>query len=81
MKRKENKLPHIIPNDFQKALNSSSGIQSAWDKITLLARNEWICWIISVKKEETRENHIRRAVTEIKAGKRRPCCWGGCVHR
>ena len=49
--------------------------------LTPLARNEWICWTIFVKNEETREAHIKRMVGELKEGKRRPCCWLGCIHR
>jgi hypothetical protein len=36
---------------------------------------------VSVKKPETRRNHIKRTRTELKEGKRRPCCWAGCMHR
>jgi hypothetical protein len=55
---------------------------SAWVKINYhLARNERICWVISVKKSETRKDHVRRTVTELIDGKRRPCCWAGCPHR
>lgn len=53
----------------------------AWEDITPLARNEWICWVESVKSEETRLDHIRRAREELIEGKRRPCCWAGCPHR
>jgi uncharacterized protein YdeI (YjbR/CyaY-like superfamily) len=74
-------LPHSIPADLQKALDSSRAMKKAWNDITPLARNEWICWIISVKKEETRKEHLERAQEELIGGKRRPCCWVGCVHR
>jgi hypothetical protein len=49
--------------------------------LTPLARNEWICWIISVKLSATREEHIKRTVSELMEGMRRPCCWPGCIHR
>jgi hypothetical protein len=26
-------------------------------------------------------NQVQRAVEELQAGKRRPCCWPGCPHR
>lgn len=52
-----------------------------WEEITPLARNEWICWVESVKKAATRAEHIERAVKQLKEGKRRPCCWMGCTHR
>lgn len=72
---------HKLPADLRKAFVSSPKALHAWEDITELSRNEWICWIESVKKEETRNHHIRRAVEELAEGKRRPCCWIGCVHR
>lgn len=72
---------HSVPADLKKALSSSAKAQEAWEDITPLARNEWICWVLSVKKEETRKAHIKRAVEELEQGKRRPCCWMGCIHR
>ena len=72
---------HSVPGDLRKILASDPAARAAWEDITPLARNEWICWIISVKKSETRSHHITRARTELKQGKRRPCCWAGCIHR
>lgn len=72
---------HRVPADVRKALDASPAFQAAWKDVTPLARNEWICWITSVQKPETREHHIRRARSEMVEGKRRPCCWPGCPHR
>lgn len=74
-------LPHKAPKDLRDALTSSPAIEAAWKDLTPLARNEWICWVISVKKEETRKDHIRRIREDLLAGKRRPCCFAGCIHR
>jgi len=41
---------HTVPPDLKKALDSSAKVRDAWEDIIPLARNEWICWIISVKK-------------------------------
>jgi hypothetical protein len=30
-----------------------------------LARNEWICWVATPKKAETRTQHIRRATEDL----------------
>ena len=81
MKAKSSRMPHAIPPDLRKALASSKAAWAAWLDITPLARNEWICWTISVKKPETRKYHIERAREDLIAGKRRPCCWAGCPHR
>jgi uncharacterized protein YdeI (YjbR/CyaY-like superfamily) len=74
-------VAHTIPADLKKVLLSDPATLAAWEKITPLARNEWICWVISVKKSETRADHIKRLRQELKEGKRRPCCWIGCIHR
>ena len=72
---------HKVPADLLKALTSDLDVLAKWNDLTPLARNEWICWITSVKKPETRKHHIERARTDIMEGKRRPCCWPGCPHR
>jgi len=72
---------HNVPTDLRKALTSSPAAQAAWEDITPLARNEWICWIEDAKKAETRSHRIERARSELIEGKRRPCCWPGCSHR
>jgi hypothetical protein len=72
---------HAVPGDLRAAVIADSKALAAWESLTPLARNEWICWVISVKKAETREEHVQRAVAQLKEGKRRPCCWIGCIHR
>lgn len=72
---------HKLPEDFKSAIVKSPKIFSLWEDITPLARNEWICWVTSGKKEETRDIRIRKAISKMNGGMRRPCCWGGCVHR
>lgn len=72
---------HQIPQDLKSALISAPAARAAWESLTPLARNEWICWDISVKQPETRKNHIERTITELQEGIRRPCCWIGCIHR
>lgn len=72
---------HALPPDLRKAFTSSPKALRAWEDITPLARNEWIYWTISVKNPETRKDHVRRVVSELIEGMRRPCCWIGCIHR
>lgn len=74
-------VAHELPIDLRKALVAAPKALTAWKDITPLARNEWICWTISVKNPETRQNHVKRTITELAEGKRRPCCWLGCIHR
>jgi len=72
---------HHVPPDLKLKLISDRVALLAWEDLTPLARNEWICWMTFVKKEDTRKEHVHRTINELKAGKRRPCCWIGCVHR
>ena len=72
---------HEVPADLRDAVTSDPEALAAWEDLTPLARNEWICWTISVKKPETRKQHVERVCTELKEGMRRPCCWMGCIHR
>lgn len=72
---------HTVPADLKKVLTADKAALEKWEDITPLARNEWICWVESVKKPETRQEHVGRVCSELKEGKRRPCCWMGCVHR
>ena len=72
---------HKLPLDLRKALGADKAALAKWEDITPLARNEWICWVESVKTVEIRQEHVERLVADLKGGKRRPCCWMGCVHR
>jgi hypothetical protein len=72
---------HGIPKDLRGVLAASPKLLATWESLTPLARNEWICWVLSPKKAETRSEHVQRLRSELLEGKRRPCCWLGCTHR
>ncbi|MEI6850125.1 MAG: YdeI/OmpD-associated family protein [archaeon] len=72
---------HKLPLDLKRDINSTKEALAAWKDITPLARNEWICWVESAKKQETRDHRIKRTCEDLMNGKRRPCCWAGCPHR
>lgn len=72
---------HTLPSDLQQALAADAKALKLWEGLTPLARNEWICWVTFVKKADTRSEHVTRTVKQLKEGKRRPCCWIGCIHR
>jgi len=59
---------HNVPADLRKVLISDPVARAKWEDITPLARNEWICWVISVKKPETRRQHIERVGNGGKRG-------------
>ena len=65
---------HELPADFRKAIASDAAVQGLWVDITPLARNEWICWVTSPKKAETRQKRIEVGLDKMRGGMRRPCC-------
>ena len=74
-------VAHSVPTDLREALAADAPALAIWNGLTPLARNEWICWTISVKRPDTRREHVERVVKELNEGMRRPCCWLGCTHR
>ena len=72
---------HTLPKDMEVVILNSKELMNAWNKLTPLAQNEWICWVTIVKKLETRQEHIQRFSAQLLQGKKRPCCWPGCPHR
>ncbi len=72
---------HELPKDLRDAIAADDVATGVWTDITPLARNEWICWVTSPKKEETRTKRIEVGIDKMRSGMRRPCCWPGCPHR
>ena len=70
-----------MPDDLQAELIAGSDATALWQDITTLARNEFICWVEDAKQAQTRQRRIERTVEELLEGKKRPCCWVGCIHR
>ncbi len=73
-------LVHELPNDLASALIESELVET-WNALTAIGRNEFICWIEDAKQQATRIKRIGRATEELQEGKKRPCCWVGCIHR
>lgn len=72
---------HVLPEDLETVFRSDLTALAAWETLTPLSRNEWICWIETAKLIETRQRRLQRAQSELVEGIRRPCCWPGCIHR
>jgi uncharacterized protein YdeI (YjbR/CyaY-like superfamily) len=77
----EGGIVHVLPADLEESLLGLPRAFVTWRSITPLARNEWICWVTSPKKAETRAKRIAWGCESLARGKRRPCCWPGCPHR
>jgi uncharacterized protein YdeI (YjbR/CyaY-like superfamily) len=72
---------HKLPADLRTELVAHPAALTAWQDISPLARNEFICWVLDAKQASTRARRIRRTREELEEGMRRPCCWPGCRHR
>lgn len=72
---------HEAGADLQAALRADAGVLALWDSLTPLGRNEFICWVEDAKQAKTRQRRIARTCEELLEGKKRPCCWAGCIHR
>ena len=72
---------HEVQKDLRVAIQSDPALLDLWQKLTPLGRNEFICWVDDAKQAVTRERRIQRTGEELLEGKKRPCCWAGCVHR
>lgn len=72
---------HTAAADLQSALTADATAFDLWQNLTPLGRNEFICWVEDAKQQKTRERRIVRTVEELHEGKKRPCCWAGCIHR
>jgi hypothetical protein len=72
---------HAVSEDVAAALRADANLLTCWEALTPLGRNEFLCWIEDAKQPATRACRIARMSEELRAGKRRPCCWAGCIHR
>jgi Bacteriocin-protection, YdeI or OmpD-Associated len=72
---------HQASADLQAAVRSDRETFELWQTLTPLGRNEFICWVDDAKQPKTRQRRIERTRDELLEGKKRPCCWAGCIHR
>ncbi|MBX3067909.1 MAG: DUF1905 domain-containing protein [Cryobacterium sp.] len=64
-----------VPDDFQGALDGAPEISEMWTDITPMARWEWVRWIGATKNPETRSHRVKVAISKLRDGRRRPCCF------
>ena len=64
-----------VPEDLRSALAANRKAMELWERITPLARLDWIRWIRSTKNRETRARRIAAACDKLVQGERRVCCF------
>ena len=71
----ENEPEPRVPADLKQALSANPDAKATWQDITAVARRDWIHWIGSGKKAETRVKRIDVAIDKLACGGRRACCF------
>jgi len=64
-----------VPADLRKALADNPAARATWSDITPVARRDWIAWMTSGKKAETRGKRLAVAIDKLASGQRRACCF------
>jgi hypothetical protein len=64
-----------VPADLEKALASDPQANALWMTLTTMARWDWLRWIRATHNRETRSRRIEVALSKLKGGERRPCCF------
>ena len=65
----------VVPTDLRAALAADNKASARWSDITPMARWDWLRWIASTGRAETRQKRIGVSLSKLKAGTRRPCCF------
>ena len=72
---------HELNSELREELARNKDLVETWNGLTEIQRNEWICWTTMAKQQSTRDRRLRRAIDDLREGKKTPCCWPGCPHR
>jgi hypothetical protein len=65
-----------VPPDLKKALSAAPPTaMETWQSITAMARRDWCFWVVSAKKQETRDKRVSVAIDKMSKGNKRPCCF------
>lgn len=64
-----------IPADLRDALSRVPAAESAWANLTPISRRDFISWIETAKREETRAKRVLVAIDKLVKGQKRPCCY------
>lgn len=63
-----------MPGDIMGAIQTA-GLTEFWQGLTVKARWEWLRWIRATNNPATRAKRVGVAVSKMRNGDRRPCCF------
>jgi len=64
-----------VPAYMRSALAASPAAKAVWNDLKPAGRRDWILWMTSAKKAETRTKRAASACDMLASGKRRVCCF------
>ena len=64
-----------VPADLRDALKAHPAAKATWAATTTIARRDWIAWMTSGKKAETRGKRLVAMIDMLEHGKKRVCCF------
>ena len=64
-----------LPADLRRALEAVPAARVQWESLTPIARRDWIQWLDSSKRDETRTRRLASTCDMLLKGKRRVCCF------
>lgn len=62
----------IIPDDLGKAFAKNKKAKTFFDTLPFTGRKEYVIWIVSAKREETRTERVQKSIVKLLAGKKLP---------
>jgi uncharacterized protein YdeI (YjbR/CyaY-like superfamily) len=65
----------ILPSDLDEALQRDGQIWFKWESLAPSRKKQYIYWITSAKREETRQRRIRETVAMVEESGRPPASW------
>ncbi len=62
----------ILPEDLAKAFKKNTSARKVFDALAFSHRREYVEWIVTAKREETRLTRIEGTIEKLLAGKKNP---------
>lgn len=59
-----------IPEDFARILSTDQKAKVTYDQLSFTAKKEYVKWITEAKREETRQDRIKKAMERLSEGKK-----------
>jgi hypothetical protein len=54
-----------LPDDFAKAINNQKKIRSFFDALSFTNKKEYVEWVVTAKREETRKERIKESIERL----------------